>query len=184
MQRHKYTSWLWLLFAGIILIGIGVYAILQPVNMFLYFIKYTGYTLVVSSLFLLMHALTVKSVKGESKWLMAEGLTDLVFAAVLILNPFLATVAFPLLIGTWVLIRGMVKLFHFVYLSRRFQGRQYILMAGVLSLVAGFVIVLLPSTRIIEISYGMSVFAFISGALYIFDAIKFKNNEAMLAAMV
>jgi uncharacterized membrane protein HdeD (DUF308 family) len=183
MHKKKYSSWLWLLTAGIILIGIGFFAIVQPRILFVYLIKYTGYALIVSSSFLLIHAFT-GTLKSELKWLICEGLLDLIFAAILIFNPFLATVALPLIIGSWVLIRGIIKLFHFIFLSKLINGRYYILAAGILSIIAGFFIVLLPPAKVVEVSYGMSVFALISGGLYIFDAFKFRNNEAMLSALV
>jgi uncharacterized membrane protein HdeD (DUF308 family) len=183
MQKKKYSSWRWLLAAGIILICISIYAFWKPSGMFLYFIKYTGYALIVSSFFLLIHAFTSPS-KSEVKWLVCEGVIDLAVACILIFNPFLAVVAFPLLIACWVLTRAVIKLLHFISLSKVVNGRYYVLTAGILSGVVGIVILILPSKMIEQVSYGMSLFTLVTGVLYIVDAIKFKRNETMLAAIV
>jgi uncharacterized membrane protein HdeD (DUF308 family) len=184
MPKKKYRSWWWLFVAGIILVAIGIYAIVKPASMFLYLIKYTGYALVLSTFFLLVHAFTSVTSKGEFKLLICEALTDLPFALILIFNPFLATVAFPLVIGSWILIRGIIKVFYFIFLSRVVRGRHYVLTVGVLSIIAGSIILLLPPARINDVSYGISVFALLIGGLYIFDAFKLKNNESVLTALI
>jgi uncharacterized membrane protein HdeD (DUF308 family) len=118
------------------------------------------------------------------KWLVCEGLLDLLVATILIFNPFIAVIALPLIIGGWILVRAIIKLWHFTYLPKTLNGRYYVLIAGLLSAVAGIFIILLPPKMITQVSYGMSLVLFVFGGLYIVDAIRFRHNKTMLAAIV
>lgn len=184
MSKIKYSSWYLLLIAGTILILIGVFGIIQPWNTFLYLVKYLGFALLLSSLFVFIHAFSTKTLKGEHRWLIAEGLTDLALASLLIFNPFLTVIAFPFLIGIWIILRGSIKILHYAFLSTAVFGSGSILIVGIIALCSGILIMIFPNHQSHGLSNLLSILALLSGGLYIFDAIRYKRFEHTIVALL
>jgi uncharacterized membrane protein HdeD (DUF308 family) len=184
MRKVRYSSWWLLLIAGIILILIGVFGIIQPLNTFLYLVKYLGFALMLSSLLLFIHVFSTKTLKGEHRWLIADGLIDMVLAVLLIFNPFLSVIAFPLLIGSWLVIRGVIKILHYAFVSRLVFGSVSILIVGIISLISGILIMVLPNDQGHGLSITLSIVALLGGGLYIFDAIRYKRFEHTIIALL
>jgi len=184
MSSKKYSSWWLLLVAGTMLILIGVFAIIQPWDTFVYLVKYLGFVLLLSSVFLFIHAFAIKILRGEAKWLITEALADLTLASVLVLNPFLAIVAFNLLIGIWIIVRGVIKILHYAFIQKAVYGADSILVVGLISIVAGMLIIMFPTVKVDGVGYAICIFALLSGGLYIFNAIRFKKFENTLVALL
>lgn len=169
-----------LLFAGTILVFIGIYSILQPWQSFGYFVKYTGLSLVLSSVLLLFYSFQPEIISAERVWMIAESFVDLFFATVLIFNPFLTAVAFPMLIGSWVFLRGCMKIFLSFSVSKHIENWRNILVVGVVSVIFGLVFITYPYGRIRSAGLRISIFAIVMGILYIYDALRLrKSREAM-----
>lgn len=184
MHKVKYSSW-WLLFiAGIILILIGIFGIIQPRSTFLYLVKYLGFALLLSSVLLFIHAFSTKTLKTEHRWLIAGGVTDMVLAGLLIFNPLLTVVAFPLLIGSWMVLRGIIKILHYTFGSKAVFGSGSILVVGIISLFSGILIVMLPKNQGDGLSMTLSIVALLGGGMYIFDAIRYKRFEHTIVALL
>jgi uncharacterized membrane protein HdeD (DUF308 family) len=183
-MKRKYPVWWFMLLAGVALILIGVYALFEPWNTFIYLIKYTGIALVASSALLILYATLSKSAPGEGKWLITESIIDLLFAVILIFNPFLTAIAFPLLIGWWIMLRGLTKLLLVVWVGRSLHARIVILIIGIMSVAFGLLIVIYPFQRSSGISTAMSAFSLVMGTMYVYDAIRFKNRQAVLLGVI
>lgn len=184
MSKIKYSSWWLLLVAGTVLILIGIFAIIQPWSTYVYLVKYLGFALLLSSMLLFIHAFATKTLIGEAKWLIMEGMADLALAAILIFNPFLAIVAFPLLIGTWIIARGIIKILHYTFLLKPVYGADSILLVGLISVISGMLIIMFPTVKTHGVGYAICIFALFSGGLYIFNAIRFKKFENTLVALL
>ena len=184
MRNVRYNSWWLLLIAGIILIIIGVLGIIQPWNTFLYLVKYLGFALMLSSFLLFIYAFSTKILEGERRWLTAEGLIDMVLAVLLIFNPFLSVVAFPLLIGIWIVVRGVIKVLHYALVSRAVFGSTSILVVGIISLVSGILIMVLPNDQGHGLSITLSILSLLGGGLYIFDAIRYMKHQHTIVALL
>lgn len=183
MRKVSYSSWWLLLIAGTILIFIGAFGIIQPWNTFVYLVKYLGFALLLSSLLLFIHAVLTKTLRSERRWLIADGLIDMILAVMLIFNPLLTVIAFPLLIGSWLVIRGIIKILHYAFVSKAVFGSISILAVGIISLLSGILIMMLPNDQGYGLSIALSVLALLGGGLYIFDAIRYKRFEHTIVAL-
>jgi uncharacterized membrane protein HdeD (DUF308 family) len=163
---------------------IGISGIFEPWDTFLYLVKYLGFVLLLSSSLLFIHAFAMQTVKGEVKWLIVQGLTDMTFASVLIFNPFLAIIAFPLLIATWAVVRGVIRILHYAFLTKTVYGANAVLHFGILFILFGILIIMFPAARVHGLSYAISFFALLSGGLYFFDAVRFKKFEDTIVALL
>lgn len=184
MRKVRFRSWWLLLIAGIILIFIGFFGIIQPWNTFLYLVKYLGFALMLGSLVLFVHAFSTKILKGERRWLIAEGLTDMVLAILFVFNPFLSVVAFPLLIGSWLAVRGVIKILHYAFISRAVPGSVAILVVGIISILSGIFIMILPNDPGHGLGITLGILALLAGGLYVFDAIRYKRSEDTIIALL
>jgi len=173
-----------MLIAGIILIFIGISALVEPWLTFINVIKYAGFALLLSGIFVIIHAITIKSIAGEAKWLIMEGGLDLVFGLTLILNPLLTVIAFPLLIGCWILLRGIIKIVASLTLSRLIKAWVFIFTIGIISAGFGLLMICLPFGRRNEIGLTMSIFSILMGVLYVYDAFRFRKMEDTIIAII
>ena len=108
----------------------------------------------------------------------------MVVAVLLIFNPFLTVIAFPLLIGSWIVVRGVIKILHYTFVSRAVIGSGSILVIGVISLLSGILIMILPNDQGHGLSTALSILALLGGGLYIFDAIRYKKFERTIVALL
>jgi len=182
--KYRMSVHVMLLVTGSLLILIGAYSIAQPWHSFSYFVKYTGLTLIVSSVLLLVYSFLPGINVRESKWIVAESLVDFSFASVLIFNPFLTVIAFPLIIGSWLFIRGGLKVLLSLFLSRQIGGWKNILTVGIISMLFGLIFILYPYGRPLGAGLRISVFAILIGALYIYDALRLKRSDDTLIGLV
>src|ERR1700722_1151199 len=133
----NYKTWWLMLSAGCILVVIGGFSYLYPWNAYIQLAIYSGFALILNGIFILIHAFAIKSSKGEKNWLTMESLLDILFGATLILNPLLAIIAFPTVIGFWIFLRGIIKVSASLALKNMVKGWIFILGIGVVSAVFG-----------------------------------------------
>lgn len=181
---RMYKTW-WLLFAaGCAFACLGITSLLQPWITFLNLAKYSGFAVLASGTLTFIHVFIVPSTRKEATWLVFESVLDFFLATILLFNPFLAVIAFPFLIGGWMFIRGLIKIFASITLSHMFKQWTYIFSIGILSSFFGLVIIFYPFPKFTGIRLCMSIFAIVMGAVYIFDSWRLKNREDALIAII
>lgn len=186
MKQYKFRISLHLMIfiAGLILVMVGIYSILEPWQSFGYFVKYTGVTLFLSSTILLVYSFMSPGDIWEKGLMISEGLVDLCFATLLIFNPFLTVIIYPLIIGCWIFCRGILKIILAVYLSKRMSHWKSILTVAIISLVFGLIFMIYPYGRIREVGLRISIFAIVIGVLYVYDAVRLRKSEEELVSVV
>lgn len=187
-QNSKTRVYSWtislLLTAGILLLIIGCAAWLNPWHIFIRLLKGLGYAWIASGTFLLFHALLNSTGLKESKWLQAESCTDLLFGILFVLNPLLSAAIFPLLVGCWMIARGLLKILMSKILKQVITGWKIILTMGIFSTVCGLLVTCYPFKKFSDMTSVMSLFAIILGIFYLYDAVRFWKREDTLLAIV
>jgi len=180
----KSSNFWWLLtIAGGILIAIGIFSLVSSLNAYIFLVHYSGLALLLNGILLIIVSYTSSSALREKEWLLAESVLDILFAACLLFNPFMSFVAFALLIGPWMIGKGILKTLAAVNL-KQIHGRVFILFAGLLSIVFGLLIIFYPLEKANGITIFLGIFALIMGSLYVFDSIRFKKLADTLDLML
>lgn len=181
--KNNIKTWWLLLVAGIFLLAIGIYALISPFHTFINLITYSGVALFLNGIFLVIIASANVSFEKEKKWLIAESMIDFVFGIMLIFNPLLSFIVFPLLIGPWIFCIGILKVAAAIVLRKVVHGWLFILVAGILSIFFGWLIVYNPIPKASGITMVLGAFGITMGALNIFDAFRFRKTGSEVVMM-
>ena len=180
----KKSNYWWLLtIAGGILISVGIFCLLSSLNAYIFLVHNSGFMLLLNGIFIMVVSYKSSSALNEKEWLLAESVLDLLFATCLLFNPFMTFVAFSLLIGPWMIGKGILKALAATRL-KQIRGRIFILMAGILSIVFGLLIIFYPLKKASGITVFVGFFALIMGSLYVFDSIRFKKSAYTLDLVI
>ena len=173
----KLNNWWILAVAGLLLIALGAFALVSPLNAYLMLVQYSGLTIALNGIFLLVTAFTNTSSLQEKEWLVTESVLDFAFGAALLFNPFFSFIAFPFLIGSWVMGTGFLKIAASLSLRKMIGGWFIVFSTGILSIVFGVLIMYNPLATATGITIFIGIFAMVLGALYVFDSFRYKKKE-------
>jgi len=180
----KSSNFWWLLtIAGVILIALGIFCLASPLRAYVFLAHYSGLALLLNGILLMIVSYKSSDTLREKEWLLAEAVLDILFAACLLFNPFMTFVAFALLIGPWMIGKGLLKTLVAVNL-KQIRGRIFIFFAGLLSIVFGLLIIFYPLKKANGITIFLGFFALIMGSLYVFDSIRYRKLSDTLDLML
>lgn len=180
----KFTSWGLLLIAGVIFVSIGVLAFINPLSSYVKLTKFAGFGLLLNGGLLLAMIILRPGRSRESKWLQVESALHLFFGLLFVFNPLLAFIALPYFIGSWMLGVGILKVLVVLILGKIIRGRGFVLAAGLLSTLFGFLLLFSPFARASSITLLIGAFGIIMGGLYIIDAFRYRNMADNLDIML
>ena len=162
--------------AGMFFALTGLFCLLNPLVAYVYLVKYSGLALLVNGLILQVASSTAHlSFASEKRSMRLESIFDFIFGLLLLFNPFMTFVLYPLLIGYWILGIGIIKIVVSILMRKKIRGWLFILVLGLLS--TGFAIGILnsPSTRANDITLIIGAFFIVLGSVLLYDSIKLKR---------
>src|ERR1700744_5946475 len=107
--NKKKSAWGLLLAAGLIFLGIGIFAFIDPLSSYMKLVKFTGIALLLDGSLLLTLVILNNNNPRERNWMQAESILHLFFGIIFIFNPLLAFIGLPYFIGVWLLLVGILK---------------------------------------------------------------------------
>ncbi len=112
--------------------------------------------------------------RRASRGLIIQGVLALLTGAVMFLWPGASLQVFAWLVGAWLIINGILGMAS--WLRARAAGRGgTMLLAGLLSLILGIIIMLLPETAVLALVAFIAFWAFLLGVLQIFGSLIFRR---------
>jgi len=172
VTRH----WWLMLFAGVLLIGLGVWVIIAPVDSYLSLSMTFAVGMVLAGLFEVMFSITnYKHIQGWG-WTLAGGMIDLFLGAYLLYYPLLTMIVLPLIIGFWMLFRGFMAIGSSIEL--RAYGMMdwgWLMFTGIMIIVVALIILGNPLFGIINIIIWTALAFIISGIFRIYLALKLRE---------
>ncbi|MDR3714304.1 MAG: DUF308 domain-containing protein [Puia sp.] len=186
MKRSK-TWWL-LSAAGVFFLAIGTYCFICPVNAYLKMVKFSGEALLINGFLLIaasfIHTSNQPGWKKERKWMHAESIVEFLFGILLVFNPILSFIVFPMLIGYCIFCVGIIKIASSLSLKNSLRGWLLVLILGTLLCIFGLLIVYFPFSKANDATFLISAFALIMGSLALIDADRLKNTTDTLTMML
>jgi len=174
MKRLK-SSWL-LFAAGIIFILLGLYCFLNPLSAYVELVRFSGVVLLINGFILQVASTSAHiSFNKEKRSMQAEGIVDFIFGILLIFNPFLTFIVYPLLIGCWILLVGIIKIITSLLVKRQMDGWAFILVVGILSVAFALLIFYAPLNQANDITKILGAFFICLGSVLIYDSIKMRK---------
>lgn len=174
MKKVK-SSWL-LGLAGILFVLTGLFCFVNPLNAYVNLVRFSGIAILMNGIILQVASSTahITFIK-EKRSMQIEGIVDFIFGILLIFNPFLTFILFPLLIGFWILFFGVIKIIVSLLLRKQMGGWVFVMITGLLSCVFAFVIIYAPLTQANDITRIIGAFFVSLGVILVFDSIKLKR---------
>ena len=104
-----------------------------------------------------------------------ESIVDFIFGLLLLFNPFMTFILYPILIGYWILCVGIMKIIVALLFRKKIRGWLFIFAVGILFAVFAFGIIYAPSTRAKDITLIIAAFFILLGSVFLYDSIKLKR---------
>jgi uncharacterized membrane protein HdeD (DUF308 family) len=180
----KNNNFWWLLtIAGGILILLGIFCLVSPLNAYIFFVHYSGITLALNGILLITVSYSGESSYKEKEWLFAESILDFFFAICLLFNPLMTFITFPFLIGPWMIGKGILKTLASFRL-KNIKGRFIIFTGGILSILFGSAIMYNPLDRGVGVTLFLGFYCLVMGSLYVFESLQFKKLPESVKMML
>ena len=170
-MKKPHISQLLLMAAGLWAI-LGTFSWVSPGNTADTVVRYSGFALLANGIFLLVASYTGGGTREQKRWTRAESILDLLFCAVLLLDPVFAQFAFPFLITPWLASKGLLKMIASLAMSRRLLGWNGDFIAGTLLIVLSLSIPHHPEDNPVGIAMLLGAIGWILALDYVYDSLK------------
>lgn len=160
--------WLWLLFLGLLLILVGIFAIASPFFATLISLVILGWMLIFSGAVQTFYAFSTFRA-GSFLTHLLLGILSVLLGLLIITQPAAAAVSFTLLIAFFFLAVGLFRIFSALF--QRFESWGWVLLGGLIDVVLGILILIhWPSSALwiiglfVGIDFIFVGWAFVTGA--------------------
>jgi uncharacterized membrane protein HdeD (DUF308 family) len=167
--------WGWVLFFGIITLLAGLLALVWPGRTIVAIAVLFGIQLVVAGIFRFVAALAVEEASGGTRVLLALlGVLSFIVGLYALRHVLLTIAALALLLGIFWIVNGAVETF--AALSHRgMQGRGWTIFMGLLSIVAGIVVLVYPAISLATLAIVLGFWLLVYGVMEIVAAFRLRS---------
>jgi uncharacterized membrane protein HdeD (DUF308 family) len=165
-----------LVIAATVFVLTGLFCFIDPLKAYVYLVKFSGLVLLLNGVVLQVASSSAHvSFISEKRSMRIESIVDFIFGLMLMFNPFMTFILYPMLIGYWMLCFGLIKVGISLVLRKKLRGWLFILAVGLLAVAFAIGIINAPSTRAKDITLIIGAFFVILGSVLIYDSIKLKR---------
>src|SRR5258708_35247311 len=160
-------SWVWVLAFGIITLAIGILALAWPGRTLIVVAVVFGAQLIVMGIFRFVAAFASDDLSGGNRVLLALlGVLSLIIGLYAVRHILITLLALVLLLGIFWVVSGTVELFTALS-HREMQSRGWTAFMGILSILAGIVILLYPGISLLVLAVVLSIWLLVFGVMQI-----------------
>jgi uncharacterized membrane protein HdeD (DUF308 family) len=167
--------WGWVLFFGIVTVLAGLFAIVWPGRTLQVIAVLFGIQLVVAGIFRFVTALAVDEASGGTRVLLALlGVLSFIVGLYALRNVLVTIAALALLLGIFWIVNGAVETFTALS-DRGMQGRGWAIFMGLLSIVAGVVVLVYPGISLTTLAIVLGLWLIVFGVMEIVAAFRLRS---------
>ena len=170
-------NWWALALRGLAAIVFGVLAFAWPGLTLWALVLLFGAYMLVDGIFAIVGA--VRAAGRETRWwlLLVEGVLGVLAGLVAFLWPGITALALLYLVAAWAIVTGILQIVGAIRLRREIEGEWALILGGVLSVIFGLVLAVLPGSGILALVWLIGAYAVVSGVLLIVLAFRVRNNR-------
>jgi len=185
MEATRFKNWWLILIKGIVLIILAFVIFRHPVETLVGITLYMGIGLLLTGIVLIIAAIAARNVLENWGWRLAEGILDVFIGMMLLANPGVTAVIIPFLIGFWVAFYGIL-LFADAFGSKKagFGNWWLELIAGIVTVIMGYVIAFHPVISILAITTFIGISLLIVGLFNVVLSLDIRKVNKNQTAMV
>ena len=171
LGRH----WGWILAFGIITLAVGVVVLIWPGRTLIVVAVLFGIQLIVMGIFRFVAAFAAGDVGGGSRVLYALlGVLSLIIGLYALRHVLITLLALALLLGIFWIVSGAIELFN-ALAHREVPNRGWTIFMGILSIVAGIVVLAYPGISLVTLAIVLSIWLLIYGVMEIAIAFRIRS---------
>src|SRR5918997_3377694 len=115
---------------------------------------------------------------GTPRWFLpVEGVVGILAGLIAFLLPGMTALALLYLIALWSIVTGVFEAATAIRLRREIQGEWALVAGGIISVLFGVVLAVLPAVGILSLIWLIGVYAIVFGVLLIVTAFRVRSNE-------
>ncbi|MGH3144444.1 MAG: HdeD family acid-resistance protein [Rubrobacter sp.] len=170
-------NWWTLLLRGIAAVLFGLFAVVWPgLTLAVLVIVYGAYA-VVDGVFTVIAGF--RSVDGRRRaLLLAEGILGVVAGLIALVWPSITAVILLYIIAFWAILGGLLRIATAILLRREIQNEWAMAASGVLSVLLGVILGVLPGVGLLSLAWLIGAFALGVGATLIWLSFKVRGRDA------
>jgi uncharacterized membrane protein HdeD (DUF308 family) len=169
------SSWVWIMVFGIITLLAGVAVLAWPGRTLIVVAVLFGIQLIVTGIFRFVAAFASDDLTGGTRVLLAVlGVLSLIIGLYAIRHVLLTLLALALLLGIFWVVNGAVELFTALS-HREMPSRGWTAFMGVLSIVAGIIVLAYPGISLLTLAVVLSVWLLFFGIMQITLAFRLRS---------
>jgi uncharacterized membrane protein HdeD (DUF308 family) len=174
MMARVGRHWVWVLAFGIITLLIGLATLVWPGRTLIVVAVLFGIQLIVMGIFRFVGAFATDDLPGGTRALLAVlGLFSLIIGLYAVRHVLITLLALALLLGIFWIISGTTELFTAVS-HRGMRSRGWTAVMGILSVVAGLVVLAYPGISLLTLAIVLSVWLLLFGVMQITLALRIR----------
>ena len=166
-------SWGWVLTFGLLTLLIGILVVIDPSGSVIFVAVVIGIEFVISGIFRIVASFTGEG-EGHRVWWILLGILSIVVGVFLIRHLNITISILPVIVGIFWIVQGVMEFFAAVS-NRAMPSRGWTMFMGVVSLVAGIIVVSWPIQSIVTLAWVLGVFLIIYGVMISISAFQVKK---------
>jgi uncharacterized membrane protein HdeD (DUF308 family) len=170
-------NWWMFLARGILAILLGLIALFWPEVAFVSLVLIIGVFALISGIIAIVSAFTSNAKSENWWWLIAEGVFGILLGLLSIFQPQAMAKAWLILIAAWLIVTGIFEIITAIALRKVIEGEFWMILAGAIALLFGFLLLVSPSLGIAAIGIIIGIFAILSGIVLVLFAIGLKRYQ-------
>ena len=178
-------SWRWFMLRGVLALLLGVAALIFPLSaVFAFTLIFAAYAVVDGIAAL---ASGIHGARAHERWgaLVFQGIVGILVGVVFLIMPIVASLTYAylsiVLLAGWSIITGAFEIAAAIRLRRVIVGEWLLGLSGAISLLLGLAIFVLvlpsPAATILSAAWLIAIFAFVSGAALVAQALRLKSKR-------
>jgi uncharacterized membrane protein HdeD (DUF308 family) len=169
--------WAWLLAFGIVTVAAGISAVVWPAITLLAAAIVFGVQLIIAGIYRLVAAFASTDTTGGTRVLLALlGILSLIIGLYAVRHVLLTIVALALLLGIFWVVNGVIEIFTSIS-HREMPGRGWRLLMGILSVIAGLILLAIPGISLLTLVILLSVWLIVFGVMEISLALRIRSSR-------
>jgi uncharacterized membrane protein HdeD (DUF308 family) len=176
--RDHTPSWWVLALRGLVAILFGLAALFWPGLILTVLIVFFGAYALVDGVLALIAAFRSSGHGMRRPLLLIEGLIGILFGILALFWPGLTALALLYIVAFWVILSGIARIAMAIMLRREIENEWSIALSGVLSVILGIVLLLLPGAGLLAYTWLIGILALAVGAALIYYAFRVRGQRA------
>src|SRR5215216_3604390 len=170
-------NWWALLVRGIAAVLFGLAALLWPGPTLFVLIVFFGAYAIVDGILALVAG--IRGAGGGRRWLLlAEGVLGVLAGLVAFFWPGMTALVLLYVIAAWAIFTGILKVVMAIWLRRELENEWLLVLSGVLSVLFGVILAVLPGVGLLSLVWLVGVYALIFGVALIVLGFRVRGQRA------